>query len=106
MHPCIRSEIYRLREEEVIIDTLVRSPKRSERLLLFIKCDVEGAERSVLLGAHGVLASGQKGTPHLVHGSERYETSAMADYFPWELSNWRRDMDMPPIPFAKVRLCP
>ena len=72
-------------EEEVIVDTLDSVADTFKAPPAVIKCDVEGAERSVLLGAHGVL-SGQKGTPPIWFMEVNYETSAMADYFPWELA--------------------
>jgi FkbM family methyltransferase len=73
-------------EEEVLVDTLDSIAATFKAPPAVIKCDVEGAERSVLLGAHGVL-SGQKGTPPVWFMEVNYETSAMADYFPWELAD-------------------
>lgn len=72
-------------EEEVIVDTLDSVADTFKAPPAVIKCDVEGAERSVLLGAHRIL-SGQKGTPPIWFLEVNYETSAMADYFPWELT--------------------
>lgn len=72
-------------EEEVAVDTLDSVSETFKAPPAVIKCDVEGAERSVLLGAHRIL-SGQKGTPPICFMEVNYETSAMADYFPWELA--------------------
>jgi FkbM family methyltransferase len=72
-------------EEEVAVDTLDSVSETFKAPPAVIKCDVEGAERSVLLGAHRIL-SGQKGTPPIWFMEVNYETSAMADYFPWELA--------------------
>lgn len=72
-------------EEEVSAETLDSVSETFNAPAAVIKCDVEGGERSVLLGAHKVL-SGQNGTPPIWFLEANYETSAMADYFPWELA--------------------
>jgi len=72
-------------EEEVVSDTLDSIADTFKGPPAVIKCDVEGAERSVLLGAHRVL-SRQKGIPPIWFMEVNYETSAMAGYFPWELA--------------------
>ena len=49
-----------------------------------VKCDVEGGERGVLLGAERAL-SGAFGDPPVWLLEANYETAAMAGYFPFDL---------------------
>jgi hypothetical protein len=71
-------------EEEVELDTLDSQARRFVAPAAVIKCDVEGSERDVLLGAEGIL-SGEFGPPPIWLLEANYETAGMAGYFPWQL---------------------
>lgn len=71
-------------EEEVELDTLDSQAKSFKSPPTVIKCDVEGGERDVLLGATNIL-SGKLGDPPLWLLEANYETAGMAGFFPWEL---------------------
>ncbi len=71
-------------EEQVILDTLDSQIATFDTRVGLVKCDVEGSEREVLLGAEGLL-SGAFGLPPIWVLEVNYETAAMADYFPWML---------------------
>ncbi|MEM8931476.1 MAG: FkbM family methyltransferase [Acidobacteriota bacterium] len=66
-----------------LIPELVASPA-------IVKCDVEGSEMDVLLGAVGLLA-GRFGPPPIWFLEANYETSGMAGYFPWQLIETARE---------------
>lgn len=72
------------KEEEVELDTLDSQVETFPKPPSVIKCDVEGAERDVMLGATGVL-SGKYGEPPVWFLEANYEASGMAGFFPWEL---------------------
>jgi FkbM family methyltransferase len=71
-------------EEEVCVKPLDMLVQEMAGVPAMIKCDVEGAEREVLLGSAKLMA-GTFGTPPLWFLEANYETAAMAGYFPWEL---------------------
>jgi len=71
-------------EEEVSVEPLDALAREMAAVPSVIKCDVEGAERDVLLGSTKLLA-GALGPPPLWFLEANYETAAMAGYFPWEL---------------------
>jgi FkbM family methyltransferase len=71
-------------EEEVCVEPLDALAREMVAVPAVIKCDVEGAERDVLLGSAKLMA-GAFGPPPLWFLEANYETSAMAGYFPWEL---------------------
>jgi FkbM family methyltransferase len=71
-------------EEEVELDTLDSQAESFVAPPTIIKCDVEGGERDVLLGARGVL-EGKYGPPPLWFLEANYEAASMAGYFPWDL---------------------
>jgi FkbM family methyltransferase len=72
-------------EEEVCIKPLDTVVQEMVSVPALIKCDVEGAERDVLLGSANLMA-GAFGPPPLWFLEANYETAAMAGYFPWELA--------------------
>ena len=72
-------------EEEVCVEPLDALVKEMAAVPAVIKCDVEGAEREVLLGSARLMA-GAFGPPPLWFLEANYETAAMAGYFPWELA--------------------
>jgi FkbM family methyltransferase len=72
-------------EEEVCVKPLDALVPEMAAVPAVIKCDVEGAEREVLLGSTRLMA-GDFGTPPLWFLEANYETAAMAGYFPWELA--------------------
>ncbi len=71
-------------EEEVELCTLDAQAETFIAPASVIKCDVEGGERDVLLGAKGIL-SGKFGPPPLWFLEANYEASGMAGFFPWQL---------------------
>lgn len=71
-------------EEEVEITTLDSQAEAFSAPAAIIKCDVEGGERDVLLGAEGIL-SGKFGVYPVWFLEANYETAGMAGFFPWEL---------------------
>jgi FkbM family methyltransferase len=73
---------YYYQEEEVQIETLDDLAYKTP--VSIVKCDVEGSERDVLLGAKRLLA-GELGQPPLWFLEANYETAGMAGFFPWEL---------------------
>ena len=72
-------------EEEVCVKPLDMLVQEMAGVPALIKCDVEGAERDVLLGSTKLMA-GAFGTPPLWFLEANYEAAAMAGYFPWELA--------------------
>jgi FkbM family methyltransferase len=72
-------------EEEVCVEPLDALAREMVAVPAVIKCDVEGAERDVLLGSAKLMA-GAFGPPPLWFLEANYETAAMAGYFPWELT--------------------
>jgi FkbM family methyltransferase len=72
-------------EEEVCVEALDALAREMVSVPAVVKCDVEGAEREVLLGSAKLLA-GTFGPPPLWFLEVNYETAAMAGYFPWELA--------------------
>jgi FkbM family methyltransferase len=72
-------------EEEVGVKPLDMLVQEMVSVPTVIKCDVEGAERDVLLGSANLMA-GAFGPPPLWFLEANYETAAMAGYFPWELA--------------------
>jgi FkbM family methyltransferase len=75
---------YPFTEEVVELDTLDHQVSSYDAPVRIIKCDVEGSERDVLLGAKGVL-SGAFGPPPIWFLEANYETAGMGGFFPWEL---------------------
>ena len=71
-------------EELVTVDTLDSLVPGFGARVGLVKCDVEGSERDVLLGAKALL-SGAFGPPPIWLLEVNYETAAMAGYFPWHL---------------------
>lgn len=71
-------------EEDVELDTLDNVAHSFDAAPAIIKCDVEGGERDVLLGATGVL-SGRFGPPPIWLLEANYESAGMAGYFPYDL---------------------
>jgi len=71
-------------EEEVEIDTLDSQAETFLAAPAVIKCDVEGAELDVLMGAKGIL-SGKFGPPPIWLLEANYETSGMVGFFPWQM---------------------
>ncbi|MEP6913212.1 MAG: FkbM family methyltransferase [bacterium] len=71
-------------EEEVELSTLDSQVRVFSKPPSVIKCDVEGGERDVLLGAQDVLA-GRYGTPPVWLLEANYEAAGMAGFFPWDL---------------------
>jgi FkbM family methyltransferase len=71
-------------EEDVELDTLDSQAESFSKPPSVIKCDVEGGERDVLLGAQAVLA-GKYGPPPLWFLEANYEAAGMAGFFPWDL---------------------
>lgn len=71
-------------EEEVELSTLDLQVETFSKPPSLIKCDVEGGERDVLLGAQRVLA-GEFGSPPLWLLEANYEAAGMAGFFPWDL---------------------
>lgn len=72
------------KEEAIEMDTLDSQAESFSAPIGVIKVDVEGAERDVLTGAQGVL-SGRFGQPPVWLLEANYETSGMANFFPWQL---------------------
>jgi hypothetical protein len=71
-------------EEEVELSTLDAQVQSFSKPPSLIKCDVEGGERDVLLGAQHVLA-GDYGDSPLWLLEANYEAAGMAGFFPWDL---------------------
>lgn len=71
-------------EEYVELDTLDSQAESFTKPPSVIKCDVEGGERNVLLGAQAVLA-GKYGPPPVWFLEANYEAAGMAGFFPWDL---------------------
>jgi FkbM family methyltransferase len=71
-------------EEEIELSTLDLQVEAISRPPSLIKCDVEGGERDVLLGAGRVLA-GEFGPPPIWLLEANYEAAGMAGFFPWDL---------------------
>lgn len=71
-------------EEEVELDTLDSQAEKFMAPPTLIKCDVEGGERDVLLGARDIM-SGKHGVPPVWFLEANYEASGMAGFFPWDL---------------------
>jgi FkbM family methyltransferase len=71
-------------EEDVPVFSLDMLARDFVSLPSLIKCDVEGAERDVLLGA-SELMSGRAGPPPIWLLEANYETSGMAGFFPYQL---------------------
>lgn len=72
-------------EEDVLVDTLDSVARSFGAAPSIVKCDVEGAERDVLLGAADVL-QGRFGPPPMWFLEANYESAAMAGYAPYELA--------------------
>ena len=70
-------EVVEIRALDELVPTLEAAPA-------VIKCDVEGGEMDVLLGAEKLLA-GEYGPPPVWFLEANYETAGMAGYFPWDL---------------------
>jgi FkbM family methyltransferase len=75
---------YSYEEEEVEIDTLDSQAETFTAPIGIIKCDVEGSERDVLQGSQRLL-KGEFGQPPIWILESNYETSGMANFFPWQL---------------------
>jgi FkbM family methyltransferase len=75
---------YRYEEEQVDVDTLDSCARGFLAPPTLVKCDVEGGERNILLGAKDLL-SGKIGAPPLWLMEANYETAGMAGFFPWDL---------------------
>jgi len=71
-------------EEDIELSTLDAQVATFPKPPSLIKCDVEGGERDVLLGAQRVLA-GEFGSPPLWLLEANYEAAGMAGFFPWDL---------------------
>ena len=71
-------------EEEIELDTLDSQAVNFLAPPAVIKCDVEGGERNVLLGAQAIM-NGKFGPPPIWFLEANYEAAGMAGFFPWDL---------------------
>jgi FkbM family methyltransferase len=72
------------RGERVVTKTLDDVSVSFRKQPDIVKCDVEGAERDVLLGSASVL-QGRCGDPPVWLLEANYETASMAGFLPWDL---------------------
>jgi len=71
-------------EEQVTLATLDDAASDFVAPPALVKCDVEGGERDVLLGAPRLLG-GAFGVPPILLLEANYESAGMAGYFPYDL---------------------
>jgi FkbM family methyltransferase len=72
-------------EEAVCVEPLDALVREMVAVPAVIKCDVDGAERDVLLGS-AKLMTGAFGPPPMWFLEANHEIAAMAGYIPWELA--------------------